>query len=411
MGQAASEETTFEQPRGAYRLRRPAHWEEQVKDEGGCCGFGPRERDDVGIWISILPVSVDTDRIQAHLRGLLEQAMGPGRISNVREDRSLGYHALKADSADAGNGGHHWLIAGGDLVLFISSEYPTGEREVWEGVFQHLLSTLTITRDDELLAVQVGNELLDNLRRRFPDVEYRWDASGMRIHGGGQVLYTGNLVRQVTNDPERRSAVIDAFINALAFAGDDAPSAEQLEGVRELIYPILRPESYVEDGRPTAYAVHRRWLGGLVICYAIRGTKTVRVVLRKDVENWGIDAGALHRLSMENLARLPWPELPRHGAGERGGPMVMIRPDGGFGASRLLHPTLHETFAPALGSCFAAAVPSRDALLLFPGGDEDLVGRLARQVCEDFASAAYPISPRLFWVAAGGVREREEGTA
>jgi hypothetical protein len=34
-----------------------------TEKEGEACGFGPHERDDVGLWISILPMSVDTDTL------------------------------------------------------------------------------------------------------------------------------------------------------------------------------------------------------------------------------------------------------------------------------------------------------------------------------------------------------------
>src|SRR5262245_19166087 len=53
----------FLHPGGVYRLEYPAHWEQVQKDDARSCGFGPQDRDDVGLWISVMPVSVDTARL------------------------------------------------------------------------------------------------------------------------------------------------------------------------------------------------------------------------------------------------------------------------------------------------------------------------------------------------------------
>ena len=62
----------FVHPAGVYRLEYPAHWDQVQKDEARSCGFGPHDRDDVGLWISLMPVSVDTDRLAEELPKILE---------------------------------------------------------------------------------------------------------------------------------------------------------------------------------------------------------------------------------------------------------------------------------------------------------------------------------------------------
>ena len=47
----------FLHPRGVYRLSYPSEWEQVQQDEARSCGFGPHDRDDVGLWISVMPVS------------------------------------------------------------------------------------------------------------------------------------------------------------------------------------------------------------------------------------------------------------------------------------------------------------------------------------------------------------------
>src|SRR5262249_25090310 len=58
---------TFVHPHHAYKLEYPAHWDAVVEKDGESCGFGPHERDDVGLWISVLPMSVDTARLKDEL--------------------------------------------------------------------------------------------------------------------------------------------------------------------------------------------------------------------------------------------------------------------------------------------------------------------------------------------------------
>jgi len=58
---------TFIHPGKVFQLDYPAHWDQVQHDEARSCGFGPHERDDVGLWISILPYSVDSDRLAEDL--------------------------------------------------------------------------------------------------------------------------------------------------------------------------------------------------------------------------------------------------------------------------------------------------------------------------------------------------------
>src|SRR5262245_53209434 len=103
--------TKFVHPAKAYRLDCPAHWDRIVKDEGRDCGFGPHERDDVGLWISIMPMSIDTARMTEDLPKLMKQALPKEGAGELRRDESLKHFALKADILKEGQAGHYWIIA------------------------------------------------------------------------------------------------------------------------------------------------------------------------------------------------------------------------------------------------------------------------------------------------------------
>src|SRR3954466_689375 len=162
---------SFVHPHSVYRLEHPAHWDQVVQKEGESCGFGPHEREDVGLWISILPMSVDTDRLQQDLPNLMKQALPQFEGENLRRDESLRHYGLIADMTKEGEGGHYWIVAGGDVVLFASTQVPVAERDVWNPPFEQLMASLRITRDDELLMRKLTNEVLEKLRKRYPDQE------------------------------------------------------------------------------------------------------------------------------------------------------------------------------------------------------------------------------------------------
>ncbi len=400
---------TFVHPQGAFTLSYPAHWENLVREEGRTCGFGPRERDDVGLWISVLPARVDTEHpeMREGLRQIFREAAGKESLADVREDPSLHHFTLKADSARPGEAGHFWVVSGGDLVLFASTQVPESARGDFERPFDQVMASLRIHRAEALQRLQLANELLRRLEERFPAQDFHYDhdsPEGLTIRGKGMVVFSGNLYRRVREDPGRREELIAEFITGISFSGDDAPSAQDLGAVRKLILPVLKPADHVREDGPTAGVIHRAWQGQVVIYYGIRGAKTLRFILEADRRRWGITADELDRLARENLGRRSFPrKLPAAEPG--GGRVILFNSGDGHDSARILHPRLHEVFSPVLGSPFFAAVPDRATLVLFPRGDPAMVLGLVEKVREDFARAINPISPETFLVDREGIRQ------
>ena len=392
--------TTFEHPAKAYRLQYPAEWEHLVKEDGQSCGFGPHDRDDVGLWISLMPFTLDTDRLADDLPQLFEKSLARAQVANIRRDTSLRHTAMKADMTDPEEGGHYWIVAGGDIVLFASTQVPPAERDVWTGPFDRLMASLHITRDRALAKLKLVQALLPKLEERFPDQDYEYEDGALR--GKEHVVYVSNLFRQVQMDPDRQDEIIDHFVTGLTFSGDDAPGVEQLDAVRELIMPMLKPADYIQPDGPTARLVGRDWLDTVIICYVIRGTKTFRFVTDYDLNRWGMDLEQLHALAVENLARMPWPDRIE-GSGPSGRRVGIVSTRDSFDAARLLHPELHHLFSQVLGSPFLAGVPDRDTLVVFSTGNKRLVKHICNQLKKDFKRSAYPISPRPFLVTRDGI--------
>jgi len=390
----------FLHPAGIYRLEYPAHWDQVQKDDARSCGFGPHERDDVGLWISVMPVSVDTDRLAEELPQLLNQALPNFEGSNVRRDPTLRHYGVKADMQKEGEGGHYWLIAGGDVVLFASSQVPAAERHVWNPNFEHLLATLEITRNEELALRKLTNEVLELLRQRHPEQDFQLDEEGIR--GRNRVVFLSNLHREVRAAPARRAQIIEHFVQSLGQSVALPLGQESWEEAQARLLPLLKPRSYFDSGRATRYSLVTDWLADVVICYALRSKDIFRFVTTADADRWQTDAQALHQVAIANLCRLSWP-TKLEGARQRdGGRVIVIATSDGLSSSRLLHPDLHRLFCGPLGSPFLAGIPDRDTLVVY-SDRRRLKQRTERQLRKDHRTSSYPITPRPFLVTRDGI--------
>jgi hypothetical protein len=391
---------TFVHPHTVYRLDYPGHWDQVLEKEGESCGFGPHDRDDVGLWISILPMSVDTDRLAQELPNLMQQALGKSGATNLRRDETLRHYGLVADMTQEGQGGHYWIVAGGDVVLFASSQVPAGERDVWNPPFAQIMTSLQITRDDELLQRKVANAVLAKLREKHPEQEFAFDAD--RIRGRDQVVYLSNLFREVRSAPARFEPIIDRFVEALNRTATAGIGHEVWDEVQGRIVPLLKPRDYVDPSGPTQHLLTSDWLVDVVICYVIQSKKLFRFVTGWDLGRWGTDAQALHQRAVDNLARLPWPNQLQGARMPEGGRVIVVDTSDSLASSRLLHPDLHKLFSRPLGSPFWAGIPCRDRLVVY-SDRRVMKQRIGRRLRKDHDASAYPITPRPFLVTRDGI--------
>jgi hypothetical protein len=391
---------TFVHPGGVYRLEYPAHWDQIVQDNGKSCGFGPHERDDVGLWISLMPVSVDSDRLADELPRFLGEAMPRFQAGEPRKDTSLRHHGYKADMNKKGEGGHYWIIAGGDVVLFASSQVPAGERDTWNPLFDQLLASLQITRDEELALRKLTCDVLEILRDRHPDQDFQVDEQGIR--GKNQVVYLSNLYREVKAAPHRRAQIIQHFVDSAMQSTDLPMGHETWEEVQPVLLPMLKPKGYINPDTATRHLQITEWLADIIIVYVIRSSRVFRFVTSWDVNRWGTDAQTLHQLALNNLAKLPWPGRLEGSRERDGGRVIIVATDDSLASSRLLHPDLYRLFSGPLGSPFWAGIPDRDTLVVY-SDRRKLKQRIERQLRIDNRKAAYPISPRPFLVTADGI--------
>jgi uncharacterized protein YtpQ (UPF0354 family) len=390
----------FLHPAGVYRLEYPVHWDQLQQDEARSCGFGPHDRDDVGLWISLMPVSVDSERLADELPKILSQVLPHREAGNVRRDPTLRHYGVKADAQKEGEGGHYWLIAGGDVVLFASSQVPAAERDVWNPAFEQLLTTLEITRDEELALRRLTDDVLALLRERHPEQDFQLDEKGIR--GRDRVVFLSNLYREVRAAPARRAQIIQHFVQSVVQCTDLPLGQETWDEAQARVLPLLKPRSYVDSGSVARHSLASEWLADVVICYALRSQDILRFVTTVDLDRWQTDAQALHEVALANLCRLGWPKKLEGARQQDGGRIIVVETRDGVASSRLLHPDLHRLFSGPLGSPFRAGIPDRDTLVLY-SDRRRLRQRIERQLRKDHRTSAAAITPRPFLVTPDGI--------
>ncbi len=248
---------------------------------------------------------------------------------------------------------------------------------------------------------KLANDVLVQLREKLPDQEFEFD--GDKIRGQNQVVYLGNLQREISASPARSTEIIKRFVENLSRPGMADLGNEVWDEIRGNILPMLKPRSYVNPDGPTQHLLTTEWLADVLICYVIRNKKIFRFVTGWDLEQWGTTAQALHELAVANLAKLPWPKKIA-GARAKGssGHVMVIDTNDSLASSRLLHPDLYQLFQSALGGPFCAGVPCRNTLVLF-SNRKQLKQRIAKQLKKDHDSSAYPITPQEFLVTRDGI--------
>jgi uncharacterized protein YtpQ (UPF0354 family) len=286
------------------------------------------------------------------------------------------------------------------VVLFASSQVPAAERDVWNPMFERLMASLHITRDDELFQVQLANEVLERLRQKYPEQEFEFDEKGIR--GKNRVVFLSNIYREVKAAPARREKILRNFIENLSLSADSPVGHEQWDEVQEQIIPVLKPRNYINPDSPTQHLLTTEWVGDVLICYAIRNEKFFRFVTGWDVDRWKTDAQTLHELAIANLARMPWPRRLEGARQNDGGRVIIIETGDSLASSRLLHPDLHRLFSGPLGSPFWAGIPDRDTLVVF-SDRRSLKQRIGRKLRKDHRTSAYPVSPLAFLVTRDGI--------
>ena len=405
---------TFRHPHNLFEIDYPAHWLIQQESDGSVEFFVTSAGKKVGLMLFRTPLSLDTALIEqsGKWEELATVMFAKVQSTNVRADPTIIYSNFKADRPEPDQAGQRWFVLGADLILGISSSCPVDQKETYLPFFERMLSSLRVRREDELLATRIITRIQKALADQLPNSKV--EVKGLNIVTDRFELSIGNLLTQVKREPSMLNEIVDHFIQGTVglSKSEEVLGQESWEAAKSRIQPLLKPDKYIQEvnhktnrsnsseaGSP--FLISAPWLADLRICFALDNKDTFRFINSLDLERWGVSLETLLQVSTENLAAYPEPDLHVVKPNEAMPGIAALQPSGGASSSYLLHPKLFQIASKKLGRSVVAAIPSRDALMLFEYGDNREI--LQNAVARDFETTNHPVSDRLFRVTPDGI--------
>ncbi|MCY2984691.1 MAG: hypothetical protein NTY15_13795 [Planctomycetota bacterium] len=402
---------TFRHPQNLFEIDYPAHWKIEQEADGAVEFVASNTDAYIGLMLFRTPISIDAAIIEQS--GKWEQIatamFAKVESTNVRSDPTIIYSNFTADRPEPDQAGQRWFVLCSDLILGISSTCPEQLKETYVPLIERMLSSLRVYRDDELLAARILARVQVALKAQMPNGKV--EVKGLNIVTDKFELSIGNILSQVKRNPSKFDEIVDHFIQGTIGLSqtEEELGQESWEAVRGRIQPLLKPDKYIQEVNQktnrhkegSAFLISAPWLADLRICFALDNKDTFRFINSLDMQRWNVSLEMLMQVSADNLSAYPEPELHVMKPNESLPGIAALIPSVGAASSYLLHPKLFQIAAQHLGREIVAAVPSRDALMLFEYRDEKET--LQNAVAHDFATTNHPISDRLFRVTPDGI--------
>ena len=406
---------TFRHPDNLFEIDYPAHWRVEQEADGAVEFSVPNTEGYVGIMLFRTPMSIDTTIIEqsGQWEEIATAMFAQVNSTNVRTDPTIIYSNFTADRPETDEAGQRWFVLCADLILGISTGCSVKLKETYGPFFERMLSSLRVRREDELLATRIMTRVHRALVTQLPNSKVV--VKGLKIVTDKFELSIGNLLSQVKRNPTMLDEIVDHFIQGTVglSQGDEELGQESWEAVRDRIQPLLKSDKYIQEANQktrrlkdsnkdgAVFLISAPWLADLRICFALDNKDTFRFINNLDMERWGASLESLLKVATENLSNFPAPELYVMKLTPEMPGIGALQPHGGACSSYLLHPKLFQIASQQLGRDIVAAVPARDALMLFEYRDEK--ESLQRAVAHDFETTNHPISDRLFRVTPDGI--------
>ncbi|XZE22412.1 DUF1444 family protein [Pirellulaceae bacterium SH449] len=405
---------TYRHPDNLFAIDYPAHWKIEKTDDGSV-EFSATETDDwAGIMLFRIPMPIEAEQIEktGRFKQIAAAMFAKVNSNNVRSDPTIIYNNYTADRPEENQAGQRWFVLAADLMLGISTSCSVEKKEVYIPLFERMLSSLRINRDDELLASRILTRVLRAITAALPDAKVQND--GLTIKTDKFEVSIENLMAQVKRNPIRLDEIVDQFIRGTLGLSrhQETLGQESWDEVRGRIQPMLKSDKYIQeanerttrkgqDSDSSSFLVSLPWLADLRICFALDDKATFRFINSYDIQRWNVSLETIAQVALENLEALPEPKLLVMKIDENEPAVGGLQPSAGAVSSYLLHPKLHKIVSSQMEGEIAAAVPSRDALILFEYRGQRAA--LLKAVSHDFSTTNHPVSDRLFRVTPDGI--------
>ena len=171
--------------------------------------------------------------------------------------------------------------------------------------------------------------------------------------------------------------------------------------------PIVRPQLAPEEYLASMKAAHLPFGEGLIVGFVLDRKSNYQFVTEEDLARWHLELPKLAERAFANLeaASRDIPVNATQGADR----MLAIETGDGYDATRLLLPGFRRFAMRHLGERYYAAIPNRDALVLWAKDcSSEFTTRLVAHLGSQYRGEPYPLTDRIFEVGPDGIQPRAQ---
>ena len=404
----------YHHPDNLFDIDYPAHWKLEEEEDGAVEFSATEEGNLAGIMFFRVPLPIDTEQIEkdGNFEQLAAAMFAKVNSTNVRNDPTIIYNNYSSDRPEENQAGRRWFVLAADLMLGISTNCPVEKKEIYAPLFERMLSSLRINRNDEMLASQILTRVHRAITDAMPDAKVEND--GLTIKTERFEVSIGNLLAQAKRNPMQLDEILDQFIRGtlgLSRAAENL-GQESWHSASGRIQPMLKTDKYIQEANErttradqspdsSPFLVSLPWLADLRICFALDNKESFRFLNSHDIQRWNVSLETIAQTAVDNLAALPDPKLFIMKMQQNAPGVGVLQPSAGAASSYLLHPNLYKIASSQMQGEIAVAIPARDALVLFEYRGQRAL--LQQAVSHDYSTTNHPVSDRLFRVTPDGI--------
>ena len=243
---------------------------------------------------------------------------------------------------------------------------------------------------------------IEIISRSEQDIEMR--VKGLAVRAGLE-----NFYRAYSEQPDQLDTVLE---HVLAAARGFVPdrSVSSYDSLKERIFPMIKPLAMLAQVRERGLPMlaYQLFLSDLIVTYVINEPKSVVFLTEEHLERWEVSEAVLHTQALANLRRMTDAERNYKTIGSGAQRLFFWDTLDGYDATRLLLTNMLGEWQAQLPGQIVIGIPNRDFLVAFSDSDRNVFEAVARQVEIDATHKDHALTPRLFTLRNGAIREYEE---
>jgi Protein of unknown function (DUF1444) len=186
------------------------------------------------------------------------------------------------------------------------------------------------------------------LSRRHPEWHVEPGADPQTIKIGSADIYLDNIYRYVRDLPsaEQNDKIVALIENGVA-RSEASPEKPEFGAASNRIRPQIVPPDYLQQAGDL---VHRGFLAGLIVAYAIDEKERYELIRQPDIDSWHVGQAEIEARAIANLEAVSARISLSPRSNPDGGAFVAVSTTDGYDAARLLLPQFMRRVREALNA-------------------------------------------------------------